>query len=1240
MIQLSSIKERLKNFNDTEFQELCDSFLGLRHRGYKAYARSGAHNIKQKTTIGTPDSFFLMPNGRYLFIESTTIAHKGNQLLDKLKQDISNCLNKKKTGIPVNKIQEIILCYNSNLTAHQLEEVNKEAIEVMGKLPTHNSLNSLAHELFFHHKNLVHHYLKLPLDTGQVILLEKFIEEYDNGKQKLATPLAGKFLHRVEELKKVQQNLNSNDIVIISGASGVGKSKLALQAIKEFLELNLNYNAYAISPKGADILDDLRSYFDTKENSILFVDDVNRFDKFEQILGFYGELKKGKLKLILTVRDYALENVRDWLALYKSSIIKVKGFNDEEIKTILQAKPYEIFNDIYQRKICSIAKGNARLAVMMAIIAKKTNTLDLFNDVSDLFEQYFRTFTYDKDSFKDKRVLKALGILSFFYTLPYNDNEILDSVSNAFSISSDELREAFDVLHNLDFIELNYHHVRIGEQNLSTYYFYKVFIKDKLLSFDSLWRNYFNSHQQRFRDTLYPIFQNFNKDFFISQIKPVLLSYWLNIDSEKSEIRFLKFSWEFIPNECLTHINSIIEKKEYSKVTELKVTYERNEFTSTSNREVYLDLLANFFKDQEYSLEAIDTSFGLIEREPRHLSQLIYRIDQNFYFSEEDYNCQFRRQSDLIDYLITNLNKGELYKLSFLTISKTILRALHWEDKEKAPKEVSRSSVKQIRHKIIKTILSLYEIFPRECYNIIFDFSIESTRYSTDTTKFDLTYLIPWIDANLDKNNFQHCYYIQELIRACIKKKYIHDDFKRLKLSFEHPTYKIFELVNWSRKRAKDSYDFDNYKEFEQLKKIEIEENLTFTSKNEIKSFFQRYIKILEWDKINLYSQHYVINIIITSNLKNDKEIGFITFLEFARLRDKGTFNSEVFVSYVATDEFTIDLELTERFWKIIDSEKLNQKWKIDILTSLHEKDISEEYLLRLYTFFSNTNVDFGIDHKRLQKYEKLDSDFFLKIIRFTVEKIEKENLKIWIYEDSFIEISKSIKDIKLLKKAYIQQGKIDSHFDHSGEALLMILKSDSYFLLELVKETLKDKDYIYKSEEKKALSIVWELPNPTDVMNEIVEYAINIDDYYFAMDHFLNTFFKRLNSNIKKADDYLIYLIKIYHSQPKIIDIVFNIIYKSRKELFERAFIVYIRKNQNLENFKKIQWLDRQIIYSGDAIVGAIKAGKWERLLNLIEKTNLGMKTLSIKRYIRQKIDDQLQKAEYEKKRKFINKF
>jgi hypothetical protein len=614
MNQLSSIKEILKNFNDTEFQELCDCFLSLRNRGYKAYSRTGAHDIKQKTIRGTPDSFIQMPNGLYLLVESTTTEHKRKRLVNKLKDDISGCLNFEETKIPINKIQEIILCYNSNLKAAEIEEVNKQAVELMGKAPMHYSLDRLATEIFFHHKNLAHDYLGLPLDTGQIVSIEKFVDEYDNGKQKLATPLAGDFLHRANELKLIQAKLTTTDIVIISGPAGVGKSKLALESIEQYIQTHLNYNAYAISPKGADLIGDLGAYFEGDENSILLVDDVNRVDKFEQILGFYRGLKKGKLKLILTVRDYALQNIREWLSAYENSIIEIGGFDYEEIKAILEQEPLGIRNGEYQYKIYSIAKGNARLAVMMAMIAKKTNKLESLQNIADLFEQYFGTFVSDEKTFKDKRVLKALGILSFFYTLPYNDGELLDSVAKSFSVSEDDLREAFDRLHGLDLIELNYEHVRIGEQNLSTYFFYKVFIKNQLLSFESLWNNYFDLHEYRFKDTLYPIHENFGKEFITEKLRPVFISYWSTIQSdEKKAFRFLNFAWEFLPDECLFYLETQVEACAQIMVTEMKTKYEINDFASAQQQEKHLYLLSNFLKIPSYFLDAFILSFRFTE---------------------------------------------------------------------------------------------------------------------------------------------------------------------------------------------------------------------------------------------------------------------------------------------------------------------------------------------------------------------------------------------------------------------------------------------------------------------------------------------------------------------------------------------------------------------------------------------------------------------------------------------------
>lgn len=1243
MNQLSTIKQRLKNFNETEFQELCDSFLSIRNRGYKAYSRTGAHDIKQKTTRGRPDSFIQMPSGKYLFIESTTTEHKSKRLINKLKKDISDCLDFENTKIPIGRIQDIILCYNSNLKPAEIEEINKEAVEILGTVPTHYGLDVLATEIFFHHKNLSTDYLGIPLDTGQVVSLEKFVEEYDNGKQKLATPLAGMFLHRDKELKDIESKLVKNDILIISGPAGVGKTKLALQSIYKLTESDLDYNSFAISPKGADLIGDLGAYFEGNNNSILLVDDVNRVDKFDQIIAFYRGLNHGKLKLILTVRDYALDNVREWMSDYKNSIVNISGFDFEEIKAIIEQKPFEVRHGKYQRKIYDIAKGNARLAVMMAIISRETNKLESLNNVADLFEQYFETFVSDEDAFKDKRILKALGIISFFYTLPYDDNELLNSVASSFSISSDELREAFDKLHSLDLVELNYEHVRIGEQNLSTYFFYKVFIKDKLLSFAQLWNNYFDQLEYRFKDTVYPMYKNFGKEVIIKEIKPTLTSYWTNIKSdEEKAFRFYNFTWEFLPDDCIIYLEAQINSLDTVITDELKTKYETNDFASTNKREKHLDLLSNFFKSPMFFLDALELSFQFVKKKQKHLPQLIYHIDQNIYFLDEDYVNHFKRSAILVDYLIEESGQGRLEALSFFAISNKLLKYLIWSyksEKESEKDDFNIASVKLSRGKILKALCNLYNDYPNEVLEVIMNFSIAHEKASKYTFAFDLDYLILWIDSNLKSKSFRHCYYVQEMIRSSKKVKHTHPDFNRLKSTFKHPTYYLFELVNWDRRRGKEDYDFEDYREFEELKKSDIVKKLTFKRKKDVQKFISQYKEVLEWNRIRIHSQFNVCEAIIKANLKKDNEIGFTTFIEFVKLQDEGRFNSDVFISYNAIDSLTINPELAERFWKAIKMQNLNEKWKLEVLTSLPDKSIKKKHISRLYEVLNTIKENFVIQFQRLKKYKKLDAEVFIKVLHIIVRRIDDDNMKIWLHEEFFIQVVTLVEDTELLKKAYIQQDELDYHFDYGGKCLLMVLQKDNRFLLEFLK-VLFEKETLHRPRDHKELSIVWELSNAEKILDEVMEYMANNLDYYFISEHFANVFFLSLTNNNERADKYLLSLIDKYNKQSQMIRIVFDIIHTNRKSLFEQAFRIYVLKNQDLNSFKKIEWTNDQAVYYGNETIGLIKAAKWEKLLRLIENMKLNIKTRAIRNYIKNRRDNELEYAEREKRRKFLYNF
>jgi len=80
MSRFQAIENRLSSINGAVFQELCDSYLQLKNRNYLAFSRTGSQVGKQKTTKGTPDSFFLLSNGNYLYVEITTDTSTKNKL--------------------------------------------------------------------------------------------------------------------------------------------------------------------------------------------------------------------------------------------------------------------------------------------------------------------------------------------------------------------------------------------------------------------------------------------------------------------------------------------------------------------------------------------------------------------------------------------------------------------------------------------------------------------------------------------------------------------------------------------------------------------------------------------------------------------------------------------------------------------------------------------------------------------------------------------------------------------------------------------------------------------------------------------------------------------------------------------------------------------------------------------------------------------------------------------------------
>jgi hypothetical protein len=633
MSRLQSIENALISINDVVFQELCDSFLSLRNKNYSAFARSGSQIGKQKSVKGTPDSIFLLPSGKYLFVEYSTNVTKG---LAKIKEDILKCTDSTKSKIPSEQIAEIIICINFNIKPSELHEL-KSLLSNTRISFTLISLQSLAIELHFNHRDLVNQYLGLPFDTGQVVSIENFVKEYGRAANSIATPLDNIFLYRDRELQELKESIQQTDFIILTGPSGVGKTKLAIEAIQQFKVENPSFGAYCISYKSYSLLEDLYQYFDLDKNYILFVDDANRIDALGQITGFYRAVRTGILKIIITVRDYAFMEISLLCQEFLPKRIDIPKLTDEQIVGIISSDSFKIRNKDYQREIVRIADGNPRLAIMASLLAKSKQNLHVLADVSDLFEKYFSTFIKDKNEFAVELNIKCLGIIAFFYTIPYKDKLTASTILGHFNIDYNDFIEAVDKLDRLELVEAQFEHVKIPEQNLSTYFFYRSFIKDELLPFDVLLKNYYESHTNRFRDCIIPANNTFGYQNVMNKLKPKLQNYFSLVRSDESKaFKFLESFWFYLQSETKEFFFNRIQLMPIPQVNEYDLTFEGNTFAFEKDKSI--ELLSEFFRFPTDLEQIIELSFEYARRTPNKVSELLHKIKEEIAFDSDDQN--------------------------------------------------------------------------------------------------------------------------------------------------------------------------------------------------------------------------------------------------------------------------------------------------------------------------------------------------------------------------------------------------------------------------------------------------------------------------------------------------------------------------------------------------------------------------------------------------------------------------
>jgi len=1235
MSRLQDIEEKLIQINEAVFQELCDCFLSLRNDNYKALSRIGSKEGKQKTIKGTPDTLLVLPNGKYIFVEYSTNISKG---LSKIKEDIEKCLDVNKTKIPLENIDEIIYCVNFKLDKNETVELNNLLSETEIKLDLY-PLDRLALELNIQYRNLVHDYLNLNLDTGQIVSLDTFINEYNNASKGIATPLNNPFLHRENELKDLINLINKNDILILQGTPGVGKTKLAIETINNFLKDNLEYNAFCISNKYVSLLEDLQQYLDFNKYYILFVDDANRIDTFCQILGFYNEKRKGKLKIIITVRDYALDIFLNTCQDFRYEIYKVIKLTDEQIIDIIKEEPFGMLNFQYHNEIIKISDGNPRLAIMAALLAKEKDFIGL-SDVSDLFERYFSTFIKDNGELRDPNKIKILGLIAFFYAIPYKNKELTSNILNNFGLDYNLFIDDIDLLDKLEIVNIQYEYVKIPEQNMATFFFYKAFIKDNLLSFYTLIEKYFENNKERVKDCIIPANNTFGYHNVIEKLRPILIDFWNSINNnEEKAINFLSVFFLYLQDETLEFIYKIILSIPENNVSLYEI---KNENKNIYNKNEILELLEGFYQSLINLKTALELSFEYIRKLPAYYSELIDNINKSLIFDINDGDYGFKRQFILFELLISGLNKKDiLFTSAFCELSKTFLHFKYHHTKGGRHNTITfynyplpyNSKIRDFRRNIWDNIDNN---FSDNMFEILQSYSQNRSDIIKEIMQYDIQYLIKIIEKHLSPDSFEHCKYVQEQIHWCKKIEIDHPSFIFLRSKFRNHLYEMYLIIDWNKYRDKEDYDFDDYHEYEKLKEAEIRNKYIFYSIEEIRIFYKDFLFICNIEKENRSSRYNnSLDIIIDENLIKNFNLGCLFLLEVIDNNLNNYIPNLIYRNHLNSKE------KAEYIWNLLQKSEFKYKptWELMFLENIPIQLATEQHIVLIKNSINNINYYCTIFFDKLEKFQIFDQNLLRNILNIIVNKNEN-NEKIHLWYDTFDKYFEQLgDDIELIKKAYLQQVSLENIFDYDKKSFLKILTKDKYFLLEFVKYLYTKNSDKYYIKDEHELIIIWQVGNIETVLNDVFDLICEKENYYYILKEYCNSFFYNIKEYTKeRAKIFLFnYCKKNYKNSDKV-NLIINIIRHTMREYYEDIILLYLSLTQDKELFSEISWRENvNKTYSYDVNFGDMEASDWRNIYSIVDKSELGIKLLPIKQYINSNIEIALKRAEFERKRKYL---
>ncbi|MGF1779776.1 DNA replication protein [Vibrio nomapromontoriensis] len=1249
----NQIKSKLLEMEGGKFQRLCDDWLY--RKGYENINPIGMMNTTDRVVKGTPDCLFMQKNGKYIFSEYTV---QQERLANKLKDDIEKCFDENKTSIPVDEISEIIICYLGKLTTEEINELRTFCYE-RGVMLTLNGLDSISLSIKNSYPVLSEEYLDLPLDTGQLLSIDDFIERY--GRSNFTTSIDNELLFCDDLLSNAVSTLNSSNFLLISGAAGLGKTLFSVNLVKQVHQEKNNTNVVCLFDKGADLIRDITACFSEPGDYLIFVDDANRLDnRLDYILHYLNEKDESRtFRIIATVRDYARESVIEKVNKYTELHEQViTPLTDEQIKELSETL-FGIKNGEYQKRIQEISCGNPRLAVMASKVAIETNQIQSIQNVTSLYSDYFGENENVKLVLDDERLVVAACAISFFRKIDKLNEQQMGMVENSFGIQAEEFWEIVDILHKNEIVDLYESEVvKISDQVLSTYLFYITVFEKKIIPFSLIVKDFYPDYTRTIVDSLNPIINAFDQRKVVagirSEVKDIFEKYSESESVDKS-IEFLSTFWFALPTEALLFSSKVISGMPDVDIDWKGENYEEAKDEADKSSLISLLISFRYYDEQEFKM-SFELLLKYLAKSKASLGFVIRVLSERYNFKPNDCRYGYYVQSFIVDKLIEQLDKGKNYLFSrlFILTASYLLKVEHREHKWSRGDAISIITFRlspdeyllALRDKIISNLSFLMDKDELQPFviNVISEYIGRARYEGADMADADLPLFERYFVKKLDKDNLSHCMMMQDY---CEHLESLELNYpKEWKEEFFNETLKLSHLLLEDRhERRMLEMGFEEYNQYRHKSLVEHFAGISITGFIDFIDMCKELNNALS-GRDRDYSLKNGIEMSLHAMAESVPDLFPEIVLRYMDYDDYFEVNphflvTDLFKSQSSSDVFSL-LNSKEYRWKKL--------WLSTYFSSLPEESITDDDARLLIEHISNTpsnELRGWLDY--LDKYKGIDDAIYSKVVRILTDKSHEDanyarslghlfSSHFSIF-DNWFEVFEP--DDELVFDAYLAAYSLERYWDYSGDALKLLLDRRFEFLYKLVDQIYENERWPDLHTDMPELNFLWEREGYIEEVEEYARYLQSKDEHSFRYrENIFSKLFTKEKGKTESEDinqkkhNFFRNAVKKNASDIKFTCFLFQSAHYLNEEFRRELLGLFLSENAKFEDFQTLDYELTTRSWSGSRVPILERERNFlESLLPLFNSIQF----LEHKFYVEKQIEGKLKSIEYEKKRDYM---